>query len=439
VTFNDLLLGKPLQNALNDLEFIYPTEIQRQSFPVILSGRDMVGVAQTGTGKTFAYLLPVLRQLSFSLQRNPRIIIIVPTRELVVQVINETEKLTRYLSVRSLGVYGGVNMNTQKQIISAGTDIIAGTPGRIYDLAMTGILRFSAIQKLIIDEVDEMLNLGFRPQLEAIMETLPARRQNICFSATLTETVEKVIMGHFANPEMIIVAPHGTPLGKIRLYGYHVPNYHTKINLLKHLLQDASVYEKVLVFVDSKKLADRLYESIHPIFGEEAGVIHSNKAQNTRLSTIEKFQQGTLRILIATDIIARGLDFREISHVINFDMPDEPGDFIHRVGRTGRAGKEGTALAFINEPEQQMQKKVEVLMQKELVIYDLPGDVEISKIFTPEERPRLYDKNYLGTPARLTGGGAFHEKSAKNRQENSGSPALKRPKKKSQNRSGKKK
>ena len=440
MTFDDLNLSKPLRNALADLEYVYPTEIQHKAFSVVLSGADIVGVAQTGTGKTFAYLLPVLRQLPYSEQRNPRVLIIVPTRELVVQVVGELEKLTKYITIRVMGVYGGVNMNTQKQEIHQGLDILVGTPGRVYDLAMTGILRFKSIQKLVVDEVDEMLNLGFRPQLEAIMETLPPRRQNLLFSATLSEEVEKIIDEHFDVPEKIIVAPHGTPLEQIQLYGYHVPNYHTKINLLKFLLKDKESFQKVLVFVDSKKLADKLFDSIHSGFENEVGVIHSNKAQNTRLNTVAKFQNGKIRILIATDIIARGLDFKEISHVINFDMPGAPGDFIHRVGRTGRAGQQGIAMAFINEPEQEIQMEVENLMQKELDIYDIPQEVEISKIFTPEERPKLYDKNYLGMPSQLSGGGAFHEKSAKNLKQNSGSPAFKRPKKKKgPKRSGKKK
>jgi len=439
MTFDDLNLSKPLWNALADLEYIYPTAIQAEAFPVVMSGADVVGVAQTGTGKTFAYLLPLLRQLPYSEQRNPRVLIIVPTRELVVQVVAEIEKLTKYISLRVMGVYGGVNMSTQKQGIHQGLDIIVGTPGRVYDLAMTGILRFKSIQKLVVDEVDEMLNLGFRPQLEAIMETLPPRRQNLLFSATLTEDVDKIISEHFDTPQKIIVAPHGTPLEQIKLIGYHVPNYHTKINLLKEILKDNEEFQKVLVFVDSKKLADKLFESINTSSDGEVGVIHSNKAQNTRLKTVERFQNGEMRVLIATDIIARGLDFREISHVINFDMPGAPADFIHRVGRTGRAGEDGVALAFINEPEQEIQAEVESLMKKEIEIYDIPESVEISKIFTPEERPKLYDKNYLGTPGKLSGGGAFHEKKAKNLQRNSGSPALKRPKKKKgQKRSGKK-
>ena len=428
MTFDELNLSKPLKNALADLEYIHPTEIQRKAFPVIMSGRDIVGIAQTGTGKTFAYLLPLLRQLPFSNQQHPRVLIIVPTRELVVQVAEEIKKLAKYISLRTMGVYGGVNINTQKKEMQGGLDILVGTPGRLYDLAVTGILRFKTIQKLVIDEVDEMLNLGFRPQLISLLEMLPDKRQNLLFSATLTDDVEAIFGDWFADPEKIIVTPHGTPLEKIEQLGYHVPNYHTKINLLLYLLEHKESFSKVLVFVDSKKLADKLFNAVSEKFPDETGAIHSNKAQNTRLSMVNKFQEGEIRILIATDIIARGLDFKEISHVINFDMPSQPGDYIHRIGRTGRAGSGGAALAFINEPEQDMQVQVELLMKRPIPMEEIPEEVEISQIYTPEERPKLYDINYLKTSRKeIITGGAYHEKSEKNKQVNSGSPALKRP------------
>lgn len=427
MTFDDINLSKPLKNALADLEYIYPTEIQQKAFPVIMSGRDMVGIAQTGTGKTFAYLLPILRQLPYSEQQHPRVLIIVPTRELVVQVAEEIKKLTKYISIRTMAVYGGVNINTQKKELQGGIDILVGTPGRLYDLAVTGILRFKHIQKLVIDEVDEMLNLGFRPQLISLLEMMPDKRQNLLFSATLTEDVEAVFADWFADPEKIIVTPHGTPLDKIEQLAYQVPNYHTKINLLLFLLEHKEAFSKVLVFVDSKRLADKLFNAVIEKFPEETGAIHSNKAQNTRLSMVKKFQEGEIRILIATDIIARGLDFKDISHVINFDMPSQPGDYIHRIGRTGRAGSGGAAIAFINEAEQDMQQQVEILMKRTIPMEEIPEEVEISQIYTPEERPKLYDIDYLKTPRKNLTGSAFHEKSEKNKQVNSGSPAFKRP------------
>lgn len=239
MTFQELNLNTPLLNALNDLGFENPTPIQELVYPAVMSGRDSVGIAQTGTGKTFAYLLPILRQLKYSDQKHARILIVVPTRELVLQVVGEIEKLAKYMTVRVIGVYGGTNINTQKQLVYNGMDIIVATPGRLVDLVMTGVLRLKSIQKLVIDEVDEMLNLGFRPQLMSFMDSLPVRRQNLMFSATLTEDVAAMIDSYFYDPETIEIQNQGTPLEQISQYYYAVPNFYTKISLLENLLTDA--------------------------------------------------------------------------------------------------------------------------------------------------------------------------------------------------------
>lgn len=232
MSFQDLNLSTPLRNALEDLEFSVPTPIQEQSFNVISSGKDVVGIAQTGTGKTFAYMLPILKHLKFSKQDNPRVLILVPTRELVEQVVEESKKLASYINVRILGVYGGTNINTQKQSIAEGLDILVATPGRLYDLALSRVLQLKSIQKLVIDEVDVMLDLGFRHQLLNIFDLLPQRRQNIMYSATMTYDVDALINGFFVNPKRISVAASGTPLDNIFQERYNVPNFNTKVNLL---------------------------------------------------------------------------------------------------------------------------------------------------------------------------------------------------------------
>ncbi len=428
MTFNDLNITTPLLNAINDLGFVQPTPIQKETFPIVMSGKDVVGVAQTGTGKTFAYLLPILRQLKYSTQTKPRILIVVPTRELVLQVVSEIKKLIKYQTVRVAGVYGGANIKTQKQLISNGLDILVATPGRLMDLYMSGVLRLKDVKKLVIDEVDEMLKQGFLKQVEAIMEILPSKRQNLMFSATLTPEVELLIDSFFYEPAKIIIAQHGTPIERINQVAYHVPNFYTKVNLLKYLLENDLEIEKALVFVATKKLADRVEEQLSGNFDDTLGVIHSNKSQNQRFGIIDKFTKGDIKIIIATDIIARGLDISDVSHVINFDMPNEFGDYIHRIGRTGRAGKDGTAISFINEAEQKYQKGIENLMQKTMNMQDLPSDLEISDIFTEEERPNLGDKQYVKTMNLKHSKGAFHQKKAKNSKTNSGSPRFKKPK-----------
>lgn len=430
MTFDELNLNKPLISALDDLGYINPTPIQEKAFPVIMSGKDVVAIAQTGTGKTFAYLLPMLRQLKYSDKKHPRILIVVPTRELVLQIVREIEKLTSYMNVRYQGVYGGTNINTQKQLVYDGLDILVATPGRLVDLALTGLLRLKDIQKLVIDEVDQMLSLGFRQQLISFLETLPAKRQNLMFSATMTEDVEKVIAKYFYEPFKIEIAAHGTPLDKIIQKGYHVPNFHTKVNLLEYLLNDAEL-SKVLVFVENKKLADRLFELIEKKLVDQVGVIHSSLSQNNRISALKNFHDGRKRVLIATDIIARGLDISDVTHVINFDTSRLPEDYIHRIGRTGRANKAGVAISFINEAEQEYQFEIENLMQKEIPIEPFPAAVQISKVYTEEEKPSIIDKNIKRINAIKIpiGQGAFHEKKEKNKKVNLGGPSVLDPKK----------
>ena len=320
-TFEQFNLPKSVQKAIDELGFSIPTPIQEKSFSVIMSGRDMMGIEQTGTGKTFAYLLPLLKLYKFSPTHTPKIVVLVPTRELVVQVVEEVEKLTQYMSVRTLGIYGGVNINTQKKSVYQGIDILVGTPGRTMDLALDNVIRFDETSKLVIDEFDEMLNLGFRPQLTSILAMMKPKRQNILFSATMTDEVDAVLNDFFDFPEEVSLASSGTPLENITQISYAVSNFNTKINLLKHLLTENENMSRVLIFVNNKKISDMLHESIDEAFEGQFGVIHSNKSQNYRLSTMANFQEGNLRGIITTDIMARGLDISDITHVINFEMP----------------------------------------------------------------------------------------------------------------------
>ena len=429
MTFAELNLNTPLLNALNDLGFENPTPIQELIYPAVMSGRDAVGIAQTGTGKTFAYLIPILRQLKYSEQKHARILIVVPTRELVLQVVGEIEKLTKYMTVRVVGVYGGTNINTQRQVVYNGMDIVVATPGRLVDLVMTGVLRLKSIQKLIIDEVDEMLNLGFRPQLMSFMDSLPVKRQNLMFSATLTEDVAAMIDNYFYDPETIEIQNQGTPLEQISQYYYGAPNFYTKVNLLENLLSDSEAFQRVLIFVSSKLLADRVFELLDPIFPEQIGVLHSNKSQNYRINSLERFRNGTSRMLIATDVASRGLDIADISHVINFDTPENPEDYIHRTGRTGRAEKAGIAITFVNDVEMKYMAEIEKFMKIQLEEKPLPGGLKISSIFTDEEKPVLFDKDYLGKAGIGDSQGAFHEKKEKNRKVNLGGPGERKPRK----------
>ena len=265
-SFEDFNLKKQLNYAIDDLGFDKPTPIQQAAFSVVLSGTDIVGIAQTGTGKTMAYMLPLLQELTFSKQIHPRILILVPTRELVLQVVENIESFAKYINVRVLGVYGGTNINAQKQLCAQGTDILVATPGRLYDLALSKAVKLKEIKKLVIDEVDVMLDLGFRFQLTNIFELLPARRQNIMFSATMTSDVDALIDDFFIAPEKISIAVSGTPLENIAQQCYAVPNFYTKINLLIRLLKDKDAFKKVLVFVSNKRSADIVFQEIEVTF-----------------------------------------------------------------------------------------------------------------------------------------------------------------------------
>ncbi|HAV26641.1 MAG TPA: DEAD/DEAH box helicase [Bacteroidetes bacterium] len=415
-SFEELNINRQLLNALADLGFEKPTPIQEEAYPVGMSGQNIVGIAQTGTGKTLAYMLPILHQLKYSKDYKPRVIILVPTRELVVQVVEQIELFTKYMSTRVLGVYGGVNIKTQMGALTQGQDIVVGTPGRLYDLAVNRSLLLQDVKKLVIDEVDVMLDLGFRFQLNNIFELLPDKRQNIMFSATMTEDVEILINENFIKPEFIAIALSGTPLDNIYQSCYPVANFYTKVNLLGHLLQDKETYQKILIFIDSKKNADRLYEAMEPDFWNELLVIHSNKSQNNRMAAIERFNDNNARILIATDVIARGLDLDDITHVINFDTPKFPENYMHRIGRTGRAEKMGHSILFYTEGEEDWKKEIEKMMEYDIPQLEFPNEVKVSKQLTLDEQPRIIEKNPHKKKTHIAGP-SFHDKKDKNKKD----------------------
>lgn len=415
MTFSELNLNKPLLNALDDLGLVTPTAIQENVFSIVMSGKDVCGIAQTGTGKTYAYLLPCLRQFNFSKEKNPQILIIVPTRELVTQVVEEVKKLGKYMSLVVVGVYGGVNLKPQAAEVAKGVDVLIGTPGRLVDLLLSGVVKTKSIKKVVIDEFDEMLNLGFRTQLTNIFDKLPAKRQNLLFSATINQEVERLIDTYFADLVRVEATPVGTPLENISQTYFEVPNFYTKINLLNLMLNEQAEMSKVLVFVSTKELADRVHEQLTEAFGSAINVIHSNKSQNYRFGAVDDFQTGVCRVLIATDVIARGLDVSEVTHVINFDLPDAPQTYIHRIGRTGRIERKGIAISFVNKKEHMYLEEIEKLMGVSILQEALPEKVDISDKFLPEELPKIKSKHIeIKKSVDQSVGAAFHEKSAKN-------------------------
>ncbi|MDL1913154.1 MAG: DEAD/DEAH box helicase [Bergeyella sp.] len=417
VTFADFGLSEKVLDVLAEQNIFIPTPIQERSFKPILSGRDVMGIAQTGTGKTLAYLLPSLKSWKYSKTGNPTILVLVPTRELVIQVSEVLLRLTKKLTARVIGVYGGKNINTQKLLFDNGCDILVGTPGRVMDLSIDHAINLKEVRKFIIDEFDEMLNLGFRYQLTNIIEMLGSKRQNILFSATVTEAVDEMLDEYFRNPVEISLVRSGTPIEKIRQWVYRVENFNTKINLLKFLLAQDKEFRKILIFCNDKKRADSLFTNVEKSFPGCFDVIHSNKSQNYRLHAMKTFESGELLGLITTDVMARGLDISGITHVINFEIPEVPEQYIHRIGRTGRAEKEGEAVSFMTRKEEMALLEIEIFMNKEIQEKRFPDGVKINLQKIASEKEEVKMKNPVNV--KLSGGkGAFHEKKEKNKKIN---------------------
>jgi ATP-dependent RNA helicase RhlE len=418
MTFEDLNLSKPLANAISDLGFSEPTTIQEKVYSIAKSGRDVCGIAQTGTGKTIAYLLPILQNYKYVKDKKASILILVPTRELVVQVLETLKKLTKYMNIVSAGVYGGANIKINIAEILAGLDVLVATPGRLIDLMANGTLKPKTIKKIIIDEFDEMLELGFRAQINQVLERISERNQFLLFSATFSEEAEKFVTANFKNPIRVEAAPAGAPLENIHQTYHKLPNFYAKIDLLTILLKKPE-FEKVLVFTGSKTLADKVFEEISKEFEEKTGIIHSNKAQNYRFNSINSFQKNTINILIATDLVARGIDVTAVSHVINFDIPDTPEAYIHRIGRTGRVGKPGNAITLVTKKESTKLYAIENLMDMKIEKSNLPESFDITNYAEEEDTMVISSKIVKLKLAKSENyGGAFHEKIDKNKKVN---------------------
>jgi len=416
MTFHDFNLNKPLLNALEDMGYTTPTAIQVQAFKPIMAGKNVVGIAKTGTGKTLAYLIPLIRLWQFSKKKTPELLIMVPTRELVAQVVDQFNEIAKYTNLVATGAYGGENIKTQMANIAAGVDVVVGTPGRLNDLILNRTIPSKTVKKLVIDEVDELMKLGFRTDVIHLLDLLQVRHQTMMFSATITNEIDALLKSNFNNPVRIETDVTGTPIEGISQIVYPVPNFNTKINFLEYLLEHNKSMTKVLVFAGNKRIADRLNSSLEFKFPGELSVIHGNKNQNTRFKSIDQFESGVCRVLIASDLIARGLDVTEVSHVININVPKVPEDYMHRIGRTGRAQKTGVAITFFTEKEIENLSKIEQLMGIKITQKKMPAQVEISKILTPDEEEHATVKVIQLKQKKVEERGlAFHEKKEKNK------------------------
>lgn len=409
-SFEEFNLNRQLLNAVADLGYTQPTEIQQKAIPAILGGQEVIGIAQTGTGKTAAYVLPVLMKTKYAQGKEPRVIILAPTKELTVQIAEHTAQLARYTDLRILPIYGGIGPKTQIEKIEEGVDILIATPGRFLELYLKGALPVKSIKTMILDEADRMMDMGFMPQLRKVLEVIPRKRQNLLFSATFPEKVNRLSAEFLEFPLKIEVTPQATTARQVEQALYHVPNIKTKINFLEHLLQDKEVFNRVIIFTRTKENADHVFNFIERKGLGPVRVIHSNKGQNSRINAVNEFKEGSIRVLVSTDVTARGIDVVKVSHVINFDVPVLYVDYVHRIGRTGRAFQEGTAITFMNRAEQYHIDKIEELIREKIPVKELPLEVFIEKTPFEEKQDMLREIDNQKRREDPDFKGAFHDK-----------------------------
>ena len=381
-TFESLTLHPNLLKGIHDLGYLHPTPIQVEAIPAILKGRDVVGCAQTGTGKTAAFVLPILHKLlSEKPRKHVRALILAPTRELALQSMEHLRSLSRYVHLKGAAIFGGVPMDPQIRALSQGVDVISATPGRLLDHIYSGRINFADLEIFVLDEVDRMLDMGFQPDIQKILRVLPPKRQNLVFSATISSEISRLIHQILHDPVTIQIGQRATPAVGIRHAVYPVPR-HLKTELLIELLRGQGM-TSVLVFSRTKHFADRLSQTLEKR-GFKVSVLHGNRSQSQRLHALEQFRRGRSQVMVATDIAARGLDIDDISHVVNFDVPHTPDDYIHRIGRTARAEATGDAFTLVDREEEPLVKDIEKSLNRTLPRVTLPNfDYKKSRPSTP--------------------------------------------------------
>ncbi|OHX68422.1 DEAD/DEAH box helicase [Flammeovirga pacifica] len=409
--FRKFKLNKQLYQVCEELGYENPTPIQEKAIPLVLAGHDLFGIAQTGTGKTAAYLLPLLYKVKYAQGNDPRVLILVPTRELAIQVGKEVDILGKYTGLRHAVAYGGIGPKTQIEQIENGIDILVGTPGRVMDIYSRGKLKTKSIKYMVLDEADRIMDMGFMPQIRQMLEIIPRKRQNLLFSATMPDIVVKLSEEFLEYPQRVEITPQATTAEMVDQFLYYLPNFRTKLNFLEYLLnEEDNELSRVIVFVKKKDHANGIFSYLERKIKGEVKVIHANKGQNARINSIQAFKDGGVRVLVATDVAARGIDVSMVSHVINFDVPVMYDDYVHRVGRTGRANNTGVAFTFCNDAEKYHLKKVEKRINKEIPVLELPLDLEYGEAPKDERQEmameidrqkKIEDPNYKG---------AFHEK-----------------------------
>lgn len=396
--FENLDIIEPIKKALKEEGYTNPTPIQEKSIPSLLEGRDFLGCAQTGTGKTAAFAIPVLQNIFKKSEKGPRAIkalILAPTRELAIQIGESFTAYSKYMGLENLVIFGGVSQNPQTKALRSGVDILIATPGRMLDLFNQRYIDLRNVEYFVLDEADRMLDMGMIHDVKRIIAQLPKVRQNMLFSATMPKEVSKLVDSILKDPVRVEVAPVSSTVDTIAQSLYFVGKKR-KQSLLEHLLKDEDI-QSVLVFSRTKRGANMITKELAKV-GIEALAIHGNKSQNARQLALSSFKEGKIRVLVATDIAARGIDVSELSHVINFDLPEVPETYVHRIGRTGRAGATGVAISFCDEEEKDYLKYIEKLIRKPIsVVDDNPYKLTAMDIPTVK-KSNFYSKSNTNKP-----------------------------------------
>ena len=398
-SFSDLGLVEPLQRAVREEGYIHPTLIQAQAIPPLLAGNDLLGCARTGTGKTAAFVLPMLQRLFAAAHRglsarSARALIVVPTRELASQVRESLDTYGRHLRVTTAVVYGGVGQGPQVRALSQGVDVLVATPGRLLDLMGQGHIRLDRVEVPVLDEADQMLDLGFLPDVRRILRAVPARRQTLLFSATMPPAIAALAEGILTRPVRVFVTPAASTVDAVDQH-VHFVERSGKAALLHRLLEDPAV-ERALVFTRTKRGADRVAQGLVRN-GTRAEAIHGNKSQKSRERALESFRRGRTLVLVATDIAARGIDVEGITHVVNYELPNVPESYVHRIGRTARAGATGVAISLCDGEERAYLRDIERLIRREVRVAGGRGDLHPRPGSNPTPRP---DRSLARRPIR---------------------------------------
>lgn len=411
--FDDLKLTRQFLNAIADAGYENATPIQQKAIPPLRAGQDVIGIAQTGTGKTAAFLLPLLQTLKYAQGEAPRGLVLAPTKELVVQIHQEAVKFAAYTDLRIVAFYGGVGPKKQIEEITDGVDLIISTPGRFLEIYSRGYVETKKLKHIVLDEADRMMDMGFMPQIRQVQEVVPTKRQNILFSATFPPRVERLAEEFLLWPTRIEVTPESTPVSTVTQYKLPLPNLRTKIAFIEWYVREKLGDDRLLIFTRRKEEAENLFKFLDRSIDKGVRAVHSNKGQNARINAMQEFRTGEVQILIATDVASRGIDVPETQWVINASVPRDPHDYIHRIGRTGRAFREGSALTLVDPAEKFALERIESLTGDalleftevpELEVFETPRQEKQNQAREIDRELRKRDPNYKG---------AFHEKKRK--------------------------